>query len=507
MAPGKLMREIKKGHWFEKSEEGRFTYMYYFSQLYCSNLKPVFPSSFGYVLMHEKMGVGNWGFSIDGLSKFSSFVIKKAMKSKGYLNKLLNDWSKKSNKFNKELEKMDAIDLRFVSDEELVGILKRLNKAYIEQLTDFIFTDAVEFKQHDILKEKLGKYNISQEELDLLLLPNDLTYQQNEELELLKLAKKIKDDRKDKKLGIYRSFGDAWNSSDNLEKYLTILKKHQKKYFWYAGTFGNVLEQDNDHFFLRLKDIINNKDINHEIKRIITIPNERAKKQRTIIKTYKLDKEAKRLFEVFSTVAMFANLRRENSLKANCYIKNLSKEIGKRVRIRYELLEYCTDEELEEVIKTPVLEKKLKKRIKEVFGVFKEGKKPEIFVGATAKHLQAALEYSVSKDHKEIKGVIICKGFSQGSVKKVYHPKDLAKIKEGDIVVAKTAQVELEPVIDKVSAIVTDEGNYTDNVALLARDKNKPCIVGTHVATKLLRDNDTIIVDADKGTIRKIKKH
>jgi phosphohistidine swiveling domain-containing protein len=34
---------------------------------------------------------------------------------------------------------------------------------------------------------------------------------------------------------------------------------------------------------------------------------------------------------------------------------------------------------------------------------------------------------------------------------------------------------------------------------------NKPCIIGTKVATQVIKDGDLIEVDADKGVVRIIK--
>jgi len=34
---------------------------------------------------------------------------------------------------------------------------------------------------------------------------------------------------------------------------------------------------------------------------------------------------------------------------------------------------------------------------------------------------------------------------------------------------------------------------------------NKPCIIGTKIATKVLKDGDYVEVDADNGTVRIIK--
>ncbi|MFA7209237.1 MAG: PEP-utilizing enzyme [Parcubacteria group bacterium] len=58
----------------------------------------------------------------------------------------------------------------------------------------------------------------------------------------------------------------------------------------------------------------------------------------------------------------------------------------------------------------------------------------------------------------------------------------------------------------KVKAIVTDEDGMLCHASMLAREFKIPCIVGTKIATQVLRDGDLVEVDADKGIVRIIKK-
>jgi len=60
------------------------------------------------------------------------------------------------------------------------------------------------------------------------------------------------------------------------------------------------------------------------------------------------------------------------------------------------------------------------------------------------------------------------------------------------------------PILEKSSAIVTDEGGITSHAAISAREFGIPCIVGTHGATKFFQDGDTVEVDADQGVIKKL---
>lgn len=48
---------------------------------------------------------------------------------------------------------------------------------------------------------------------------------------------------------------------------------------------------------------------------------------------------------------------------------------------------------------------------------------------------------------------------------------------------------------------MTDVGGLLSHAAIVSRELGIPCIVGTHHATQLLKDGDTVEVNADKGTI------
>jgi pyruvate,water dikinase len=54
----------------------------------------------------------------------------------------------------------------------------------------------------------------------------------------------------------------------------------------------------------------------------------------------------------------------------------------------------------------------------------------------------------------------------------------------------------------KAAAIVTDEGGITCHAAIVSRELKKPCIIGTKIATKVLKDGDLVEVDADKGIVK-----
>ena len=77
-------------------------------------------------------------------------------------------------------------------------------------------------------------------------------------------------------------------------------------------------------------------------------------------------------------------------------------------------------------------------------------------------------------------------------------------MKEKDILVSHMTSPDIVPVMKKAAAIVTDLGGLTCHAAIVARELKKPCVIGTKVATQVLKDGDKVEVNADKGIVRKI---
>ena len=92
-------------------------------------------------------------------------------------------------------------------------------------------------------------------------------------------------------------------------------------------------------------------------------------------------------------------------------------------------------------------------------------------------------------------------------VQKSINKIDLNKIKVGEILVANFTTPEYVPAMKKAAAIVTDDGGITSHAAIVARELKKPCVIGTKISTKVLRDGDLVEVDANKGIVKKICEH
>ncbi|MBL7045095.1 MAG: hypothetical protein ISR98_00640 [Parcubacteria group bacterium] len=112
----------------------------------------------------------------------------------------------------------------------------------------------------------------------------------------------------------------------------------------------------------------------------------------------------------------------------------------------------------------------------------------------------------VDESIRKIKGNIAQKGLVTGRVKVVISKNDFTKFEDGDILVTIQSNPSFMPVIVKCSAIIADEGGIMSHAAIVSRELDKPCIIGTKVATKILKDGDMVEVDADNGVVRILEK-
>ncbi len=100
-----------------------------------------------------------------------------------------------------------------------------------------------------------------------------------------------------------------------------------------------------------------------------------------------------------------------------------------------------------------------------------------------------------------VKGAAASPGIGTGTVRVLKSPKEIGKVKNGDVLVAPMTSPDYVPAMKRASAIVTDEGGLTSHAAIVSRELGVPCIVGTKEATKKLKENVIVTVDGTKGVV------
>lgn len=108
----------------------------------------------------------------------------------------------------------------------------------------------------------------------------------------------------------------------------------------------------------------------------------------------------------------------------------------------------------------------------------------------------------IKDDIKEIKGQIAQKGKAKGKVRILKRRDQVGEVKKGDIIVSPMTTPDFLPAMKIAGAFVTDEGGITCHAGIVARELKKPCVIGTKIATQVLKDDMEVEVDADNGIVR-----
>jgi phosphohistidine swiveling domain-containing protein len=101
-------------------------------------------------------------------------------------------------------------------------------------------------------------------------------------------------------------------------------------------------------------------------------------------------------------------------------------------------------------------------------------------------------------------GSVASRGFVKGVVRVITNIQNINKLEEGDILVTSMTTPDFIVAMKRAGAIVTDEGGLSCHAAIVSREMKKPCIIGTKIATKVLKDGDLVEVDAERGVVKRL---
>jgi pyruvate, water dikinase len=103
------------------------------------------------------------------------------------------------------------------------------------------------------------------------------------------------------------------------------------------------------------------------------------------------------------------------------------------------------------------------------------------------------------------KSDVLCSGNAIGSkvatgiARILQSPKEMNKLRKGEIVVTNVTSPDWDPLLQKCAAIVTNKGGRTSHASIVARELGVPGIVGCGNATDTIRDGDEITVSCCEG--------
>jgi phosphohistidine swiveling domain-containing protein len=104
-------------------------------------------------------------------------------------------------------------------------------------------------------------------------------------------------------------------------------------------------------------------------------------------------------------------------------------------------------------------------------------------------------------DDRSLRGTGAATGIHRGRACVIRDLVDADRLEPGDVLVATMTSPPWTPLFAIASAVVADSGDPMSHVAIAAREYGIPCVVGTDVATIVIRDGDVVTVDGTTGMV------
>lgn len=455
-------------------------------------------------------------YEVNDWVRVNRLFVKKIFYNPNLIKKIRNSIESSADKLIKLSKFIFESDLTRKSNIQLWDYYKKFcdlnRKVYMWGLTILFldYSDQTLFSDtlQDYLEKKVKKITDARsvaEYFSVLTTPLEKSFAKKEQADLFIIIGKIQNNRK-----IVNLFKKPISEIDaNLPVVSPAINKmvnnHVEKFCWVPYVYEGPA-MDKIYYLEVIKNLLSDKiNVKVRIEKHKRKIKELIQKQKFYIKELGIDRNYQKMFKVAHEVTFIKPLRRDLQTKAYYYIEGLLREIGKRLNLTIRQIRFMLPEEVKKGLLTGSVYPKILNERYNLSICLMVGKNPQVLIGKKAHNFLKNVEIrKTQRSVKEINGTCACPGKVNGVVKIINTPKDMIKMKEGDVLVSLSTNPNLVPAIKKSAAIVTDEGGLTCHAAIVSRELNIPCVVGTQIATKVLRDGDLVNVDADHGRIRKL---
>lgn len=282
------------------------------------------------------------------------------------------------------------------------------------------------------------------------------------------------------------------------------LETHRRRYYytkhlWVSGeyTMADYLHQLKEIFY---KDQTPQEQLRAQVTELV-----RQRTQRTgLLRQLKIDRPWAAVFDAFGDFMVTKIYRRYAQLLAVHHMGAILSEIAKRHGLREAQVRCMLPVEMEAMLLRKQYDTSVWQERTKLMVYYAERGVDKLMIGDEARQYLKQVEKTVDHDVREITGQVACMGHARGTVKIIIRASDMVKMQQGDILVSIATDPDIVPAMKKAAAIVTEQGGVTSHAAIVSRELNIPCVIGTKIATRVLKDGDQVEVDAERGIVRKL---
>jgi phosphohistidine swiveling domain-containing protein len=278
---------------------------------------------------------------------------------------------------------------------------------------------------------------------------------------------------------------------------------HAKQYGWLHSTLFLGELYTSEKVIEEIEKYLGRSQV--ELDKLETKRKEQKAKAEQVINQLSSE-QVKREARLLQTAVYYRTARLEWMNEA-CYIaRPLLKEAANRLSLSFDNLIYLLPHELTEALtgQCPINHEDIRQRQSGYALISDDSQKYALYTGEQLNELKQSFDRQETVE--TLTGLVASKGTVKGKVVIVKDRSEFHKVEHGDVLVTRLTTPDFVVAMKKAVAIITDLGGLTSHAAIVSRELNIPCIVGTKFATSHLADGDIVEVDAINGLIKKVGK-
>lgn len=389
------------------------------------------------------------------------------------LAEVFQDFDKGEKDFLEFIEKLQDGSLSIVEN------FKEFLDVYYSMYSPGIMFDGFLVFSEAVVQEVKGAIGDKhQEEIDLLLQMPNLSFSQEEHLSLLNVA----------------------NADESKRK--ALLNEHREKFHWILNNYKKVEKLPLSFFEENLKALLESADLDKHIQELVSYSKDHKDKIESLRNQGEMSNDYIDDLCLLGKIAYYVDCRKASNLIGNHWIGEYIKTQSRNIGIKYEDALMLLSDEFEKLVMDKGAHIPDVSNRHERFGVVFEDGTKRVCEGVACDEVKDFLTAQVGSDEiKEIKGAPAFKGLVKGKVK-IFSYATEKTLEPGEILVTSMTRPDFVPLMKKAAAIITDEGGITSHAAIVSRELKVPCVIGTKIATQILKDGDEVEVSANEGVVR-----
>ncbi len=485
----KLLPDIQHQTWYRQRFDACPHFMFFLGDAHTSSIQHT-PYPFGQRLAYAGFSKNraDWYHSLPALQKTAASIIQASEQNPHISRDMVRDFYPWQEQFYTQCRTINGMNLTALTDTELLETYNALADTYTKKLNASPLIDGFALSTDEDISSKIRVHLDQQgmgrdfvEFFEVLTAPTFLSFLQEEEIALLRVADEIRQHPSDAADCIYA---------------------HQQAYFWIQNNYVKDHVLNANAFEERVRQW-NQIDLIAKANELKALPLHHAQRKQELLTRIALPEELTTLLNITDDFNAWQDERKKGTFWATHVFSTLLQEFSRRTGYTMDELKYCFPPEMASALDKKISKEELQARFEYCMILWTA----DSYSVTTDQEFIATLDKIGTGAYvhtNELKGFSAQLGTARGKVKIIESAEEIAKIEEGDILVAVMTRPDYLPAMKKAAAFVTDEGGITCHAAIVAREMKKPCIVGTKIATKIFKDGDLLEVDADNGLVRLI---